>query len=153
LNHVSRATTLVAMPDKLYLEHSHGRAFDAEVIASADGWRALSRTAFYPGGGGQPADRGRLTVGGEALAVDCRAQTLMVLGRRRHLRDWDPGLHVLAGDLPLGCARVARARGMGARIAVTAHARVRPAPRTVTAAAGGSPGRSLSSGAWNSRAW
>jgi misacylated tRNA(Ala) deacylase len=55
---------------KLYLEDSYLREFHAEVVASADGWCALSQTAFYPGGGGQPADRGRLVVGGEALAVD-----------------------------------------------------------------------------------
>jgi misacylated tRNA(Ala) deacylase len=59
-----------AMSEKLYLDDPYRRAFDAEVVASAGGWCALSRTAFYPGGGGQPADRGRLTAGGEELAVE-----------------------------------------------------------------------------------
>lgn len=58
------------MAVKLYLEDAYQRAFDAEVVASADGWCAFSRTAFYPGGGGQPADRGQLTVGDDVLAVD-----------------------------------------------------------------------------------
>ncbi|GEJ58995.1 alanyl-tRNA editing protein [Anaeromyxobacter diazotrophicus] len=57
------------MPAKLYLEDPYLRDFEAEVTASADGWCALSRTAFYPGGGGQPADRGQLLAAGEALAV------------------------------------------------------------------------------------
>ena len=58
------------MPVKLYLEDSYLRTFDGEVVAASDGWCALSRTAFYPGGGGQPEDQGRLEAGGEALAVD-----------------------------------------------------------------------------------
>jgi misacylated tRNA(Ala) deacylase len=57
------------VPAKLYLEDPYQREFEAEVIGSADGWCTLSRTAFYPGGGGQPADRGRLVVKGEALVV------------------------------------------------------------------------------------
>jgi misacylated tRNA(Ala) deacylase len=60
----------IVLPVKLYLEDPYQRAFDAEVVASADGWCALSRTVFYPGGGGQPADRGRLTAGSESLMVD-----------------------------------------------------------------------------------
>lgn len=55
---------------RLYLEDPYLRRFDAEVTASRDGWCALSRTAFYPGGGGQPADGGQLVVAGEALSVD-----------------------------------------------------------------------------------
>ena len=57
------------MAAKLYLEDPYLREFDAEVLTSTDGWCALSRTAFYPGGGGQPPDRGRLLAGGEALPV------------------------------------------------------------------------------------
>jgi misacylated tRNA(Ala) deacylase len=57
------------MSRKLYLDEPYLREFEAEVTASAEGWCALSRTAFYPGGGGQPADRGRLVLGGEALLV------------------------------------------------------------------------------------
>jgi Ser-tRNA(Ala) deacylase AlaX len=47
---------------RLYLDDPYLREFDAEVTGSADGWCVLSRTAFHPGGGGQPHDQGRLTV-------------------------------------------------------------------------------------------
>ncbi len=57
------------MPLKLYLDDPYQRVFDAEVVASEGGRCALSRTAFYPGGGGQPADRGRLFTAAEALPV------------------------------------------------------------------------------------
>jgi Ser-tRNA(Ala) deacylase AlaX len=58
------------MTERLYLADAYQSAFDAEVTASREGWCTLSRTAFYPGGGGQPADRGRLVRAGEPLAVD-----------------------------------------------------------------------------------
>lgn len=58
------------MTIRLYLDDAYLREFDAHILASADGWCALSRTAFYGGGGGQPADRGRLLVAGDALEVD-----------------------------------------------------------------------------------
>ena len=45
---------------RLYLDDPYLREFDAEVTGSAAGWCALSQTAFHPGGGGQPHDRGRL---------------------------------------------------------------------------------------------
>jgi misacylated tRNA(Ala) deacylase len=57
------------MTVRLYLEDAYRRAFDAEVIESAEGWCALSRTAFHPGGGGQPADRGSVTVRDGTLPV------------------------------------------------------------------------------------
>ncbi len=58
------------MATKLYLLDAYARAFDAEVVASAEGWWALSATAFYPGGGGQPADRGRLSIGSQEATVE-----------------------------------------------------------------------------------
>jgi len=60
------------MPDtteRLYLADSYLREFDATVIACADGWCALSRSAFHPGGGGQPPDEGSLDCHGEVLSV------------------------------------------------------------------------------------
>lgn len=57
------------MPTKLYLEDPYLREFEAEVTDSSDGWSALSQTAFYPGGGGQPADRGQLLAAGVAEPV------------------------------------------------------------------------------------
>jgi misacylated tRNA(Ala) deacylase len=57
------------MNPKLYLEDPYLREFDAEVAESIDGWCTLSRTAFYPGGGGQPPDRGHLLAGAESVPV------------------------------------------------------------------------------------
>ena len=57
------------MTVKLYHKDPYLREFDAEVLESADGWSTLSRTVFYPGGGGQPHDRGLLVVRGDAVAV------------------------------------------------------------------------------------
>jgi misacylated tRNA(Ala) deacylase len=54
------------MTDLLYLTDSYLANFDATVtpVDAENHGVILDRTAFYPGGGGQPADRGTLTVGG-----------------------------------------------------------------------------------------
>jgi misacylated tRNA(Ala) deacylase len=57
------------MTVRLYLQDPYQREFVAQVLASSDGWCALSQTAFYPGGGGQPCDRGQLTLKTGAVAV------------------------------------------------------------------------------------
>ena len=50
----------LAVTELLYNEDAYLRAFDATVVdVTADGV-VLDRTAFYPGGGGQPADTGVL---------------------------------------------------------------------------------------------
>jgi misacylated tRNA(Ala) deacylase len=56
------------MTDLLYQTDSYLQEFDAEVTAVDEENRALAlnRTAFYPGGGGQPADGGILIIGGHA---------------------------------------------------------------------------------------
>jgi len=47
--------------------------FEATVIETADDYVILDGTYFYPGGGGQPADRGTLSwSGGEVTVVDAR---------------------------------------------------------------------------------
>ena len=52
------------MTEKLYYSDSHCRAFTARVLdckACGDEWEILlDKTAFFPGGGGQEADRGTL---------------------------------------------------------------------------------------------
>ena len=55
--------------ERIYLDDPYQREFDARVVASVDEWCALSRSAFYPGGGGQPCDRGVLHAAGETFAV------------------------------------------------------------------------------------
>ena len=53
----------------LYYEDAYLDVFEAEVTA-VDGDRIrLDRTAFYPGGGGQPADTGVLTFRGQDVRV------------------------------------------------------------------------------------
>ena len=52
------------MTQRLYYEDSHIRTFEATVLSctqAESGWRVvLDRTAFFPEGGGQLADRGTL---------------------------------------------------------------------------------------------
>jgi misacylated tRNA(Ala) deacylase len=102
----------------LYLTDSYVRSFDARVI-DVDGQAVvLDRTAFYPRGGGQMADRGMLADDRrryEVVAVEKRADQVFhtvegeppALGKRvRGEIDWDfryqmmrthSALHVLCG--------------------------------------------------------
>ena len=57
------------MTELLYQTDSNRREFDALVIEVVDDGVVLDRTAFYPGGGGQPCDVGRLEVGGEHWGI------------------------------------------------------------------------------------
>ncbi|GIX47432.1 MAG: alanyl-tRNA editing protein AlaX [Candidatus Tectimicrobiota bacterium] len=74
----------------LYQSDSYLKTFEATVVAVDPGAQAvaLDRTAFYPGGGGQPPDQGWLRVGEQALPV----RTV----RRQGEQVW----HVLQGPLP-----------------------------------------------------
>ena len=54
---------------RLYWEDAYQSEFPATVLAIQEGWCALSASAFYPGGGGQPADTGTLSSGARAEAV------------------------------------------------------------------------------------
>ena len=53
----------------LYATDSYLRSFEARVVATEGRAVALDQTAFYPGGGGQMADRGELIVDGRRLLV------------------------------------------------------------------------------------
>ena len=61
------------MTDLLYYDDAYLKEFDATVTAVDQGegvFRVeLDRTAFYPGGGGQPNDQGWLTVNGQRYPV------------------------------------------------------------------------------------
>ena len=79
------------MTELLYQTDSYLQAFAARVIAADEAERAivLDRTAFYPGGGGQPNDIGTLRVGDTDFAVT------------RVFKAGDAVLHTLGGDLAL----------------------------------------------------
>jgi misacylated tRNA(Ala) deacylase len=61
------------MTEELFLGDAYLREFDARVVKLAGREVILDRTAFYPGGGGQPPDKGALGVGPvRASVVDAR---------------------------------------------------------------------------------
>ena len=51
------------MTELLFQTDAYVKEFGAQVVDHADGGVVLDRTAFYPGGGGQPADHGTLANG------------------------------------------------------------------------------------------
>ncbi len=59
------------MTDKIYSTDAYARSMDAVVVATDtdDGRVLLDRTVFYPGGGGQPNDVGKLWIGDDQLDV------------------------------------------------------------------------------------
>ncbi len=63
------------MTEELFLEDSYLRGFEARVVELSGREAILDRTAFYPGGGGQPPDKGALGVGPvRASVVDVRRE-------------------------------------------------------------------------------
>jgi misacylated tRNA(Ala) deacylase len=75
------------MTEQLYQMDSYLREFDAVVTDIVGDGVVLDRTAFYPGGGGQPYDLGRL------LGVDKEWEVIKVKrseGRIVHKLDRDP---------------------------------------------------------------
>jgi misacylated tRNA(Ala) deacylase len=48
---------------ELFLEDAYMREFEARIVKNAGRELTLDRTAFYPGGGGQPPDKGQIGVG------------------------------------------------------------------------------------------
>jgi misacylated tRNA(Ala) deacylase len=104
--------------EELFLGDSYLREFGSRVLRLAGREVVLERTAFYPGGGGQPPDKGTLGIGPvEASVVDPRREggdVIHVLDKPipetvRELRgelDWErryahmrhhTALHVLSG--------------------------------------------------------
>jgi misacylated tRNA(Ala) deacylase len=59
----------VAPTKLLYQTDSYLKRFEARIVAVAGGALALDQTAFYPGGGGQMADRGELILDGRRLPL------------------------------------------------------------------------------------
>jgi misacylated tRNA(Ala) deacylase len=107
------------MTELLYQTDAYMKEFDARVTAVEGNAVALDRTAFYPGGGGQPHDLGSLSMGertwqvlkvrkqGEAVWHTLDAEDAPPPGSEvRGVLDWDrryqlmrthTALHVLCG--------------------------------------------------------
>ncbi len=107
------------MAELLYMTDSYLRVFEAMVTAVQGRMVALDRTAFYPGGGGQPGDTGELRgeagswrvrkvsrQGGEvwhelegdgAPAADERVTGALDWERRHQLMRTHTALHILCG--------------------------------------------------------
>ena len=72
------------MTEELFLNDSYLREFEARVVELSGREVILDRTAFYPGGGGQPPDKGTLGIGPIiANVVDVRREG----GRIVHVLD------------------------------------------------------------------
>jgi len=72
------------MTELLYLNDAYIQTFKATVVGLLDGAVVLNRSAFYPGGGGQPSDMGSLTVGDQTWQV---AKCKRVNGQIGHFVD------------------------------------------------------------------
>ena len=98
----------------LYLRDAYLREFTATVVDRRDGAVALDRTAFYPTGGGQPHDTGRLggltvtavrkegdlvwhTLDGDAPDIGTELSGEVDWDRRHALMRTHSALHVLCG--------------------------------------------------------
>ena len=76
------------MTELLYYSESYLKQFEATVTDVVAGGVVLNRTAFYVGGGGQPADSGVLTVGSREYSVT---------GIKRVEGQF---VHLISGELP-----------------------------------------------------
>ncbi|HET7479875.1 MAG TPA: alanyl-tRNA editing protein AlaXM [Rubrobacteraceae bacterium] len=64
------------MTEELFLTDAYLQGFEARVVKLDGREVILDRTAFYPGGGGQPADKGTLGIGPvHAAVVDVRRES------------------------------------------------------------------------------
>ena len=63
------------MTEELFSNDSYIKEFEARVVRLDGREVTLDRTAFYPGGGGQPADKGSIGIGPvQASVVDARRE-------------------------------------------------------------------------------
>ena len=76
------------MTEMLYLTDAYVQNFAATVVAQIEGGVVLDRTAFYPGGGGQPCDFGSLSADGQIWNV---SKVKKVSGKV---------VHFIEGELP-----------------------------------------------------
>ena len=74
------------MTEPLYQTDAYLKEFQATVVEQVDGGVVLDRSAFYPGGGGQPHDTGALATGDQTWRV---TKVKRVKGRPVHYLDGD----------------------------------------------------------------
>jgi misacylated tRNA(Ala) deacylase len=58
------------MTEKVFYQDSYQKTLTSEVVEVLDNGVLLAATIFYPLGGGQPGDRGSLTINGREYAVE-----------------------------------------------------------------------------------
>ncbi len=112
------------MTELIYQTDAYCKEFDAIVTATEEGTRGvvLNRSAFYPGGGGQPCDFGMILVAGVEYpvtqvkkqgasvfhfvggdqplpAVDAKARGVLDWDRRYKLMRTHTALHILCGTV------------------------------------------------------
>jgi alanyl-tRNA synthetase len=84
------------MSERLYYDDAYRFAFDARVLSTRQGpkgWETtIDRTCFYPGGGGQPPDRGTLA-GRTLVAIEERGDDIV------HVLDGEPSGVEAHGEL------------------------------------------------------
>jgi misacylated tRNA(Ala) deacylase len=57
------------MTQLLYIEDAYIKDFEATVVEQLDSAVILDKTAFYPGGGGQPSDNGTISAGEQVWKI------------------------------------------------------------------------------------
>lgn len=106
------------MADLLYLTDSYQKEFECVVVGISEHGVELDRTAFYPGGGGQPGDLGELRsasevwqvsgirrrdgrlwhqIEGEPPAIDEKLSGLLDWNRRYQIMRTHTAMHILCG--------------------------------------------------------
>ncbi len=75
------------MTELLYLQDAYIQEFTAVVVELVNGGVVLDRSAFYPGGGGQPCDFGTLSAGNKSWQV---GKVKRVSGKPVHFVEGEP---------------------------------------------------------------
>ncbi|MBW6469776.1 MAG: alanine--tRNA ligase [Methanosarcinaceae archaeon] len=85
---------------RLFYDEPNGMEFEAVVLDIFDDHIVLDSTLFYPEGGGQPADHGKLVIDNDVLhVIDVQMIHGVVVHKIKAIED---ELHVRKGDLVIG---------------------------------------------------